>query len=76
MIYVPGISAANLPREQRISAIHVEIPLDANTATNGQKLKDLYSKRNTGTFPQGVAMRLVPLREDALNFNSIAKLER
>jgi hypothetical protein len=43
---------------------------------NGQKLKDLYSKRNTGTFPQGVAMRLVSPREDALNFNSIAKLER
>jgi hypothetical protein len=75
MIAVPGTMATQLPPEQCIGAIHVQIPLDKNSATNAQLLQELYSKRNKSSFPQGVAMRLVPPRADALNFASQDKLE-
>jgi hypothetical protein len=76
MIAVPGTTAAQLPPEQRIGAIHVQIPLDNNLAINAQLLQELYSKHNKRPFPHGVAMQLVPPRADALNFASQAKLER
>ena len=76
MIAVPGTTAAQLPLEQRIGAIHVQIPFDNNSATNAQLIQELYSKCNKRSFPHGVAMRLVPPCADALNFASQAKLER
>jgi hypothetical protein len=76
MISVPGTTASQLEPEQLIGMIHIQIPLDKDSASNVQLLQELYSKCNMCHFPQGMAMRLVPPLVEALNFASQAKLER
>lgn len=74
MITVPGKYASELTPEQRISAIHVEIPQDEYAANNAAALQELYSRRST-KFPNGVHMRLIPPKNEARNSGSVVKME-
>jgi hypothetical protein len=75
MIAVPGKPAGKLTPEQRIAAIHVEIPQDEYTGRNADAIQELYSRRST-KFPNGVQMRLIPAKDQARNSWSIYKMEQ
>ena len=76
MIPIPGRKTGDIPPEQRITAIHVDIPQDKDTVINAARITELYSRRTPlPCFPLGIAMRMIPPRKQARSYAVLNKLE-
>ena len=64
-----------IPQEQQVRALHVEVSIENRLAAQ-RALLAVYGRKNAGTYPNGIRLRLALPIASAYNLNTKAKLER
>ena len=64
-----------IPQEQQVRALHIEVSIENRMAAQ-KALLAVYGRKNSGTYPNGIRLRLALPIASAYNLNTKAKLER
>jgi hypothetical protein len=76
MIAVKNKRAKDIPKEEKISALHIDVPKDLLTEDRIDVVARMYSSSNSkGKYPLGIMMRLIPPIQQAANAEVEADME-